>query len=195
MKERFKINIELQEIHHQLDSYLREHWKLFVAEGAFFIALGLVAIIIPQVFAVGLALFLGWLLLVGGIIQIIRALSMSAMPGFGLWIFIGLIQALVGYALVMDPFKGAMTLTMLLTVFFAIEGGVKIFLALMMSPLPRWKWIAFSGITSLVLAIVIWFGWPGTAVWVLGLLVGINMILLGWSLIKISLHHKAPKQD
>lgn len=192
MKQRFNISIDMQEIHQKLDQYLRQHWKFFAAEGVFFIILGLIAIIVPQVFAVGLALFLGWLLLAGGVVQLIRALSMMDMPGFGLWLFIGLIQALIGYALVMDPFKGAMTLTMLLTLFFAIEGLAKMYLAFMMRPLARWHWIAFSGFTSLLLAIVIWLGWPGTALWVLGLLLGINMLFLGWSLLKISLYHKTP---
>jgi uncharacterized membrane protein HdeD (DUF308 family) len=83
-----------------------------------------------------------------------------------------------------------MTLTMLLTVFFAMEGIAKISLAFMMRPLARWSWVLFSGATSLLLAIIILMGWPGTALWVLGLLVGINMIFLGWTLLNISLHHK-----
>ena len=192
MKQRFNISIDMQEIHQKIDHYLRQHWKFFATEGVFFIILGFIAIIVPQVFAVGLALFLGWLLLAGGIVQLLRALSMMDMPGFGLWLFIGLIQTLAGYALVMDPFKGAMTLTMLLSLFFAIEGLAKMYMAFIMRPVPRWNWMAFSGFTSLMLAIVIWLGWPGPAVWLLGLLLGINMLFLGWSLLKISLHHKTP---
>ncbi|NOR72050.1 MAG: HdeD family acid-resistance protein [Methylomarinum sp.] len=170
--------------------YLQKHWKLFAAEGVFFIILGSTAIIIPQVFTVGIALFFGWLLLIGGVFQIIRALSMIDMPGFSLWFFIGSLQTLIGYFLVTDPTKGVMTLTMLLTILFAFEGIIKIYLAFMMRPLARWSGVCFSGFTSLLLAIVVWLGWPGTALWVLGLLLGINMIFLGWSLLNISLHHK-----
>jgi uncharacterized membrane protein HdeD (DUF308 family) len=83
-----------------------------------------------------------------------------------------------------------MTLTILLTLFFAIEGGVKVYLAFMMRPLARWGWVFISGFTSLLLAIIVWAGWPETVSWVLGLLVGINMIFLGWSLLSISLHHR-----
>ncbi len=67
---------------------------------------------------------------------------------------------------------------------------VKIYMALMMRPLTHWGRVLFSGITALLLAIVVWAGWPATGLWVLGLLVGINMILLGWALIKISLHNQ-----
>ncbi len=60
----------------------------------------------------------------------------------------------------------------------------------MMRPIAHWGRILFSGITALLLAIVVWAGWPATGLWVLGLLLGINMVLLGWTLITLSLQHK-----
>ena len=188
--ERPNLTLEIRQMQQKMLGYLQTHWKLFAAEGIFFIILGTIAIIVPHIFTLAIALFLGWLLLIAGIIQIIRALSMINMPGFNLWFFIGLLQAVIGYFLVTEPSEGAMTLTMLLTVFFALEGIAKISLAFMMRPLARWNWVMFSGSTSLLLAIIILMGWPGTALWVLGLLVGINMIFLGWTLLNISLHHK-----
>ncbi len=190
MKKSFSMDIEIRELQQKIQGYLQQHWKLFVAEGLFFIILGSIAIIIPQVFTVGIALFLGWLLLISGIAQSIRAVSISSMPGFGLWLFIGVLQTGIGYFLIAHPAEGAMTLTLMLTVFFALEGMIKIYMAFMMRPLARWGWVFFSGITALVLAIIVWTGWPGTGLWVLGLLLGINMIFLGWSLLSISLHHK-----
>ncbi|MFK5950704.1 MAG: DUF308 domain-containing protein [Methylococcales bacterium] len=190
MKQQFNINIELQELQLNILNYLQKHWKLFAVEGVFFIILGSIAIIIPQVFTIGIALLLGWLLLVAGIFQIIRSLSLRNMPGISFWLFSGLLQVIIGYFLVIKPMAGILTLTMLLTLFFALEGIAKISMALMMRPLSRWGWVFFSGLTSLFLAIVVWAGWPGTASWVLGLLLGINMIFLGYSLLNISLHHK-----
>ena len=184
------LTLEIRQMQQKMLGYLQTHWKLFAAEGVFFIILGTIAIIVPHIFTLAIALFLGWLLLIAGIIQTIRALSMINMPGFNLWFFIGLLQTVVGYLLVTEPSEGAMTLTMLLTVFFAMEGIAKISLAFMMRPLARWNWVMFSGATSLLLAIIILMGWPGTALWALGLLVGINMIFLGWTLLNISLHHK-----
>jgi uncharacterized membrane protein HdeD (DUF308 family) len=190
MSEQMSVKIEIREIQQKMLSYLQKHWKLFAAEGVFFIILGTIAIIIPQVFTVGIALVLGWLLLIGGTVQLIRAFSMIKMPGFGLWLFIGLLQMVIGYFLVADTTEGVMTLTLLLTLFFALEGIAKIYLAFMMRPLAQWGWILFSGFTALLLAIVVWVGWPETALWVLGLLLGINMIFLGGSLLGISLQHK-----
>jgi len=190
INKQFSINIEINELQQNIQHYLQKHWKLFAIEGIFFIILGSIAIIVPQVFTIAIALFLGWLLLAGGGFQVFRALSMINMPGFSLWFFIGALQLVIGYFLIADPTKGVMTLTLLLTLFFAVEGLVKIYLAFMMRPLSHWGWVFFSGLTALLLAIIVWAGWPETASWVLGLLLGINMIFLGWSLLSISLQHK-----
>ncbi len=185
------INNEIRQLQKKMLSYLQQHWKWFAAEGVFFIIMGIIAIIIPNVFTEGITLFLGWLLMVCGIIQIVRSLSIRNMPGFGLWLFSGILQVVIGYFLVTDTLEGIMTLTLLLTVFFAIEGLSKIYLAFMMRPLERWGGMFFSGLTTLLLAIIVWVGWPGTALWVMGLLLGINMIFAGWSLLNISLYHKS----
>jgi len=184
-----KIDIEIREMQQRMQEFLQAHWKFFLAEGAFFVILGIAAIIVPQVFTIAIALFIGWLLLLGGIVQIARAVSFISMPGFNLWIFIGILQVIIGYFLIAQPAKGALTLTMLMMLYFAMEGIAKISLAFMMRPLPHWGWVFFSGFTALMLSVVVWAGWPGTAEWVLGLLLGINMIFLGSSLVRISLHH------
>ncbi len=184
------ITIDIQQMQQTLVEYLQKHWKLFFAEGVFFVILGTLAIIVPHIFTLGIILFLGWLLLLGGIIQIVRAVSIIDMPGFSLWFAIGLIQAVVGYFLVTEPAQSSLTITLMLTLFFAMEGLIKIYFALMIRPLEKWGWVLFSGITALFLAVVVWLGWPQTGLWVLGLLLGINMVFVGWSLIQISLHHK-----
>jgi len=185
------INIEIQHIQQQMQEYLQMHWRLFLAEGILFIFLGLCAIVVPQFFTVAIVVFLGWILLFGGIVHVSRAFVFANMPGFGWWLFMGVLQVIVGYLFITKPVAGALTLTMLMTVFFALEGVAKISLALMMRPLAHWGFILFSGITALVFALIIWISWSESAQWLLGLFLGINMVFLGWSLVKISLHHKA----
>jgi len=162
-----------------------------LAEGVFFIFLGLCAMLVPQFFTVAIVVFLGWILLFGGIVHVSRAFVFDNMPGFGWWMFMGILQIIVGYLFITKPVAGALTLTMLMTVFFALEGVAKISLALMMRPLANWGFILFSGVTALVFALIIWISWSESAHWLLGLFLGINMVFLGWSLVKISLHHKA----
>ncbi len=184
------IKIDLEQMRQTLLVFLQKHWRLFLMEGVFFIILGILAVLTPHFFTIGITLFLGWLLLIGGVFQLIRAISIFDMPGFSLWILIGILQTAIGYYLVAEPTKGSLTLTLVMTVFFAMEGLAKIYLALLMRPLEHWGRVLFSGVTALILAIVVWAGWPTTGLWVLGLLLGINMILLGWALVRISLHYR-----
>ncbi|WP_340121818.1 HdeD family acid-resistance protein [Methylobacter svalbardensis] len=184
------INTEIQHMQQQMLVYLQTHWRLFLAEGIFFIILGLLAIVVPQFFTVAIVVFLGWILLFGGIVHVSRAFVFQNMPGFVWWLFMGILQVLVGFLFITKPVAGALTLTMLMTMFFALEGIAKISVALMMRPLANWGLILFSGITALVFALIIWISWSESAQWLLGLFLGVNMVFLGWSLVKISLHHK-----
>jgi uncharacterized membrane protein HdeD (DUF308 family) len=183
-------DLEIQHVQQQILRYLQQHWQLFLAEGVIFMLLGIAAIAIPQLFSVAIILFLGWIFLFGGLVHIARAIKFSAMPGFGLWLFIGVLQLILGYWFITQPMSGVFTVTLLMTLFFAFEGIAKISFAFMMRPLANWGFMLFSGFTALVFALVIWIGWPGSAEWLLGLFLGINMLLLGWSMVKMSLHHK-----
>jgi len=184
------ITLEINQMQQQMQHYFQTHWKLFLAEGIFLIILGTIAIVVPQFFTVAIVVSLGWILLFGGTFLIARALFFFRMPGFGLWLFMGILQLLIGFLFLSQPLEGILTLTLLMTLFFALEGIAKTAFALMMRPLAHWGYILFSGLTALFLALVIWMGWPGTAEWLLGLLFGINMLLGGWSLVNISLRYK-----
>ncbi len=90
--------------------------------------------------------------------------------------------------LVLRPIAGVLTLTIWLGAFFLIEGIAAIFLAIEhRRHLPSWGWVLFSGLVDLLLAYLIWDGWPSSAAWAIGLLVGINMVFLGLSLIMTAL--------
>jgi uncharacterized membrane protein HdeD (DUF308 family) len=182
--------IEIKQMQQKMQHYFQTHWKLFLAEGIFLIILGFIAILVPHFFTVAIVVSLGWILLFGGTFLITRALLFIRMPGFGLWLFMGILQFFIGFLFLAQPLEGILTLTLLMTLFFALEGIAKVSFALMMRPLAHWGFVLFSGLTALILAGVVWMGWPGTAEWLLGLLFGINMLFGGWSLVNISLKYK-----
>jgi len=173
-----------------MHNFLEQHWRFIFIEGLLFILLGTTAIVVPQIFTVAIALFLGWLILFGGLIQMMRTLVFSNIPGFRLWLSIALLQIVLGYLLIANPLKGALTLTLMLLILFAVEGISKISLALLIKPLPNWSWMLFSGVTALIFVVVIIIGWSEVSHWLLGLFLGVNMVFLGWTLVKIGLHFK-----
>jgi len=173
-----------------MHDFLEQYWRFIFIEGLLFILLGTTAIVVPQIFTVAIALFLGWLILLGGLIQMMRTLVFSSIPGFWLWLSLALLQIVLGYLLITNPLTGALTLTLMLLIFFAIEGISKISLALLIKPLANWSWMLFSGVTALIFVVIIIIGWSEVSHWLLGLLLGINMVFLGWALVKMSLHFK-----
>jgi uncharacterized membrane protein HdeD (DUF308 family) len=103
------------------------------------------------------------------------------MPGLYLWLGLGILQVIVGYLLIADPIAGVFSFTIMMALFFAFEGITKMYWAYKLRPLPYWNYAFFSGVTALAFATIILTFWSETAHWLLGLLVRINMIVMGWS--------------
>lgn len=163
---------------------LHRNRSLVLFEGIAFLILGLLAIALPQLFTFGFAQLLGWLFLFGGLIEAWRTFKTRHSPGTWASALTALLAVIVGFLLLARPLEAVLTLTILLTAMFLLEGIFKIFMAASLRQhLKNWGWILLSGVLSLAMAALIWSGWPSTAFWVIGLLVGINMLFFGYALI------------
>ncbi len=177
------------EFEREVTAAIRGHWAFFLAEGIILILLGLAAIVEPLVATFALSIFIGWLLIISGIVGLFSTFKMRPAPGF-VWSLISAILAIVvGGLLIWHPIAGVFSLTLALIVFFIIEGIASILFAVeYRTNLPaRWGWMVVSGIVDLILAAIILLGLPGTALWALGLLLGINMVFGGATLIVMAL--------
>lgn len=175
-------------IQRRLAAAIHAHWKLFLAEGILMMVLGLLAIAVPEVATLAITILIGWLFFVGGIFRTISVLQHRAMPGFAWSLLIAVLAILLGLILIVRPIAGVLTLTIWLIAFFIIEGIAAIFLAIEhRRHLPSWGWVLLSGLVDLLLAYLIWDGWPSSAGWAIGLLVGINMVFVGLSLVMTAL--------
>jgi uncharacterized membrane protein HdeD (DUF308 family) len=178
----------LDGIRRQLATAIHAHWKLSLAEGIVMMLLGLLAIAVPEVATLAITLFIGWLFFVGGIFRALSVLQHRTMPGFAWSMLTALLAILLGLILILRPISGVLTLTICLIVFFIVEGIAAIFLAIEhRRHLASWGWVLLSGLVDLLLAYLIWDGWPSSAAWAIGLLVGINMVFLGLSLVMTAL--------
>jgi uncharacterized membrane protein HdeD (DUF308 family) len=161
-------------------SYIAENRTWFITLGIILIILGVLAILFPFLTTIAVKVFLGWLFLIGGVVQIIHAFSAKQWGGF-LWsLLIGLLYVIVGAWLAFFPLTGILALTILVAAMFVVEGILEIVMAFRMRPLQGWGWALFSGIVALAVGVLIFAGLPSSAVWAIGLLVGINMISSGW---------------
>lgn len=168
------------------------HWKSVMVQGALMIALGILAIALPALTTLAVEILVGWLFLIGGLWRTVSILRPPRMPGFG-WSLAAAIMAIaLGALLVLRPLAGMLTLTMLLVAFFILEGIAKILFAFdLRKHVSVWLWTLVGGIIDLILAALIFSEWPVTAAWAIGLLVGINMLFFGISLVMISLAARA----
>jgi uncharacterized membrane protein HdeD (DUF308 family) len=179
---------DFDELQHKIARAIHGHWKLFLAEGLVTIVLGVLAIAVPEVASLAITILIGWLFVVGGIFRTATVLNSRQRPGFGWSLATALLAIALGLVLLIHPLAGVLTLTMALAAFFVLEGVLAIFVALeFRRHLPSWGWVIVNGLVDLLLAYLIWRGWPSSAGWAIGLLVGINMIFLGLSLVMTAL--------
>jgi uncharacterized membrane protein HdeD (DUF308 family) len=158
----------------------------YLIEGILLFLLGIIGIVIPQLYTFGLALFVGTLLFVGGIILLIRLLTFKSTSHFFLNLLSAIILLVAGFLTIANPWAGVLTLTILLTIAFILDGLSKIFISFHLKHTNAFGWLLLSGILSLVIAGIIYSGWPGTATWVIGLLIGVDFLMAGISDIVLS---------
>lgn len=168
---------------------VHDHWKVFLAEGIILVVLGFGAIIAPLVAGLAAAIFLGWLFLMAGAVGLVATFRERGAPGFW-WSLLSAVAALAaGIVLLWNPWHGLVTLTYVLIAFFIADGVLLIVMAIehRRELSGRWEWMAFNGALDIVLALIIISGLPHSLLWALGLLVGIDLVFGGASLIGMAL--------
>jgi uncharacterized membrane protein HdeD (DUF308 family) len=169
---------------------LRKYSTWFLIYGVVLIALGVFSIVAPGIATLATTLMVGWLLIIGGGVGLFMAFSAGvAAPGFWWHLLTSVLYLLAGLAILFQPISGVLTLTIVLAAYLLAGGATRILLAFGYKPdLPgAWGWVLFSGMVDIVLALIIIAGLPGTAIWVLGLMVGINLLMMGVSIVMLSL--------
>jgi len=180
---------DITQLQSRMSAAVREHWKAFLMEGILLTILGLAAIILPPLASLAVTIFLGWMFLISGVAGLALTFWARQMPGFW-WSLISAVLAIgAGLILLAQPVQGTLTLTIVIGAYFLAEGVTTIMYALehRRELSARWSWLLFAGIMDLLIAAIIIAGLPGSALWAIGLLVGINLVIGGTSLIGMAL--------
>jgi len=151
----------------------------YLVEGLLLIAAGFLAIIYPVFSSTAVVVLLGWLLVISGLVQALSLISARHVPHFWLQLISVILAVLIGCLFLRDPAQGMATITLLLIVFFMIEGISKVVFALTIRPFPNWGWVLASGLVGIVLALILWANLPVTALWLVGVLLGLQLISVG----------------
>jgi len=151
----------------------------YFIEGILLVAAGILAIIYPVISSVSVVFLLGWLLIVSGILQGLSLVGARHVPHFWLQLISVILAVLIGLFFLRDPMQELLTIALLLIVFFMVEGISKVVFALTIRPMPNWGWVLSSGLLGIILSLFLWVSLPVTAVWLIGLLLGIELISQG----------------
>lgn len=127
----------------------------------------------------------GILMLITGVGEVINAFRAGRWSGRLLHLAVGVLYAMVGLMFIEHPERGAIQLTLIIAIFLMVGGLFRIVFALV-ERISGWSWILLNGLISLVLGLMIYKQWPDSGVWVIGLFVGIELILNGWTWIMLA---------
>jgi len=186
-------NPTLSDMQRAVKDAVHLHWQLFLTQGVIMVILGVLAVIWPQISTIAVDVYVGWLFLLSGIVGLASMFLAQNVQAF-LWMLLtAALSLFVGIVLLWHPVEGAASLTLVLIAFFIVEGVFQIVASLSYRDIfpGQWGWMLASGIVDLILAALIIKGWPSTATWALGLIVGINLITSGAAITMVALAGKA----
>jgi uncharacterized membrane protein HdeD (DUF308 family) len=160
----------------------------YLVQGVLMVVAGLLALIYPLIASVAIIVLLAWILIVSGILQGIGLIGAKDVPHYWLQLISAVLAILIGVLLLRQPESGLLVMTVLLIVFFMVEGIAKIIFALSIRPFPNWGWVLGSGLVGILLALVLWANMPVSSEWLLGVLLGIQLIAEGAALTYLAWH-------
>jgi uncharacterized membrane protein HdeD (DUF308 family) len=163
---------------------IQERWGWFLILGIAVIVLGVVALgdtIMVTLFSV---VVLGWLLILSAIFHAVQWLrGREARHYLDLLGFV--FDLVVGAILLTNPAVGALTLTLVLAVFFLAGGLIRVFGALT-SEIPHRAWAVMDGAVAALLGILLWVHWPSSGLWFIGFAIGVELIFRGWAWVMLA---------
>ena len=173
---------------------LRKRWGWFVGLGVVLALLGTIALGSATLMTLASMVFVGWLMMLGGVFQTLHAWTCREWGGFFVDLLAGLLYAVAGLLIVLHPAATAVGLTLLIAVLLIFGGIFRIAVALTVR-FHNWLWLLLHGAVNVLLGIFILQEWPFSGLQVIGLFIGIDMIFNGWSLIMLGLAAKSLPVD
>ena len=180
---------DLSRLQSVMSQTVKAHWKAFLFEGILLAVLGTAALILPPLASLAITIFLGWMFLISGIGGLIVTYWARSTPGFWWSLISAALAVFAGMLLLARPMQAVLTLTIVLGAYFLAEGVATIMYALehRRELSGRWSWLLISGLVDIAISFMVITGLPSTAEWAIGVLVGINLLFGGATLIGMAL--------
>ncbi|MBX3536536.1 MAG: HdeD family acid-resistance protein [Chelatococcus sp.] len=158
---------------------VRGKWGWFVALGVGLILLGVIALANLFLATVATIFYIGAMMLIGGIVEIVHAFQVKTWGRFFYWLLSGAFYALAGLIAFYNPLVASAALTLLLAVTLVVAGIFRIWVGFAARPESGWGWIVATGVLTLLVGIVVYAAWPGNSLVLLGAILAIDLIFQG----------------
>ena len=180
---------DFNKLQSEMSARVKAHWKAFLFEGILLAILGIAAMIAPPLAGLAITILLGWMFLISGIGGLIVTYWARSSPGFWWSLISAALAVLAGMLLLARPMQAVLTLTIVLGAYFLAEGVATIMYALehRRELSGRWSWLLISGLVDIAISFMVITGLPSSAEWAIGILVGINLLFGGATLIGMAL--------
>ncbi len=165
---------------------IRKHWVAALLLGIVLVLLGTFALVSTYTATLLTVLYLGVVLLIASGVQLAEGILGRGVGNFFLHLLVAVLYFIAGVFVIEHPGRSVVGLTLVIAAVLFVEGVCRIVVALM-ERFHGWGWVLLNGVISLALGIMIWRQWPESALWVIGLFVGIDLLFNGWSLIMLAL--------
>ncbi|WP_217353093.1 HdeD family acid-resistance protein [Haloprofundus sp. MHR1] len=170
-------------------------WRTLAVVGGIVAVMGVVAILAPFVTGVALSMLLGALLVVGAALRGIHAFGAESWAGALLQGALAILYTVAGVALIANPVYGLVSLTILLIAYFLVDGLLEVAMGLRLRPEANWGWVVASGVLGLIVAALLFVGFPSTALWAVGLLFGVNLLASGVSMVMVAMDGRSHARE
>ena len=166
---------------------IRDVTGLSIGWALLMIVFGFLAVVLPMATGIGISILVGWLIVLSGFVHVAYAFSAMHAGSF-LWrMLIGIVYVIGGAFLAFNPAFTLVSLTLLMAAIFFMEGLLEI-VAFFAFRHAGSGWMLFDGLVTLLLGYLIWSPWPLSSAWAIGLLLGINLMMSGFTLLMYSVH-------
>lgn len=161
------------------DGQTRAKWGWFVVLGVLLLALGVIAAGNLLVATAASVFFVGSLMIIAGVVEIIHAFGVKTWGSFFWWLISGVLYVAAGYLAFANPLLASAIMTLFLAIALVASGILRIWVGFTTKALSGWGWIVASGVITVLAGAIIWSGWPVNSLWILGLFLAADLIFQG----------------
>ena len=171
---------------------VRRYSLWYLVQGILMVVTGVLALIYPWIASVAMVRLLGWFLIVSGVLQAIGLIGAREVPYFWLELISAILPIILGLLLLRHEDVSLYFFSIVVIVYFMIEGIVKILFSLTIRPFPSWGWVFLSGVIGIALSIYLWANLSIVSALMLAILLGVLLVVEGAALASLAWRARQP---